>query len=578
MQESRTVLSKKIGYFVFILIGSVFVFFWMTQKDLAEQENILWTGSYVARLLGISLFVGALLGGTLCFFLYALAEGVWRKLLFRENSLFRDARRVGVRLEGLGIGKVYLFSFLLIALSWIPTYLAYYPAICAYDAPIQVGQAVEDYLVDHHPLVHTLLIRGFIYLGRGVFGDVNVGIGIYAVLQLLFLSAAFAYGIAALHRFHVRPLWQVLALLYCMFYPFHWYMSVTVTKDTVFTGFVVVMMVSMCELLLEGRNDLRVKGRDVLLFVAVMGVILFRNNGKYALMVMLVILFLALIVGRTTRRLWARILGNVLVAFLLGNVILSAVFTLSGAEQGDRREMLSMPIQQLARTMIYHGGVGVLPEDDDTMEDVDRALINDFLLDEAYRWYDADLADPVKAHTNTYVVRYRYEDFFSTYFHLLSEYPGDFINAGLAVNAGYLYPNDVSHAYINEQEGLVGRGYVQTYWFEADLVPRGIYKDSKWESLREALESWADRNAYLYLPVLKYIFVPGTYLYLYLILAGYLLIRREWRMLVPLAFVLGHYITLFLGPTVQLRYLYPVMVGWPFMALLHGKFENSAKG
>lgn len=573
MQESKTVLSKKIGYLVFALMGFVFVFFRMTGKDLAEQGNILWTSSYVVRLLGISLLAGAFLGMILCCFLYALAEGTWRKLFFRENSISRAVGRTSTYLERLGTGKVYVLSFLLVALSWVPAYLAYYPAICAYDSPIQVGQAVEDYLIDHHPLVHTLMIRGLIYLGRDVFGDANVGIGIYAALQLLFLAAVFAYGITALHRCHVRPLWQVLVLLYCMFYPFHWYMSVTMTKDTVFTGFVVLMTVAVCELLLEGRNNLQVKGKDIVLFLGVLGVILFRNNGKYALMVTLPVLFLALIIGRTMRRFWARLLGNVLLAFLLGNITLSAVFTLSGAQQGDRREMLSMPIQQLARTMIYHGGVGVLPEDDNTMEDVDRALINDFLLDEAYQWYRADFADPVKSHTNTYVVRYRYRDFFDTYFRLLSKYPGDFINAGLAVNAGYLYPNDVSHAHINEKEGLVGKGYVQTYWFEEDLVPRGIYKASKWESLREAMESWADRNAYLDLPILKYIFVPGTYLYLYLILAGYLLIRRDWRMLVPLSFVLGYYITLFLGPTVQLRYLYPVMVIWPFVALLHGKFE-----
>ena len=87
--------------------------------------------------------------------------------------------------------------------------------------------------------------------------------------------------------------------------------------------------------------------------------------------------------------------------------MLSAVFSATHAEQGDRREMLSMPIQQMARCMIYHGGVGVLPADDGTMSEQDRALVNDFILDEAYRDYDPGIADPVKRHTNTYVVRYR---------------------------------------------------------------------------------------------------------------------------------------------------------------------------
>ena len=77
--------------------------------------------------------------------------------------------------------------------------------------------------------------------------------------------------------------------------------------------------------------------------------------------------------------------------------------------------------------MIYHGGVSVLAEDDNTMDAADKALINDFILDEAYRDYDPGIADPVKRHTNTYVARYRSGEFIRVYLHLLTQYPGDMI-------------------------------------------------------------------------------------------------------------------------------------------------------
>ncbi len=613
MQETKALLPKKIGCLFYGLAGFLFVFFWKTEADLAERGNLLWTGEYLAGVLALSLSVGTVLGVSLCLFLYALAEGKGKRCPEgrtpkpgrkgqerieekptpedpmpegltqedpapkgrRRGSTLREwGHRASVWLEGQSAGRVFGGAFLLIAISWIPSYLAYYPAICSYDTPIQMGQVMGDGMNDHHPLVHTLLLRGMVFLGRDWFGEVNAGIALYAAVQLLFLAAALAYGVAVLHRFRVRTLWQVLVLFYGMFYPFHWYMAVTVTKDTVFTGFVVWMTVSMCALLLEERRGRWVGCSDVLFFLGTVGVVLFRNNGKYALMVALFFLSLSL-VRRQGRRRLLRIWGEMLAGLLTGSILLSAVFTLSGAEQGDRREMLSMPIQQLARTMLYHGGVGVLPEDDGTMEERDKALINDFLLDEGYRWYDADLADPVKRHTNTYVVRYRTKEFLETYFRLLGRYPGDFVNAALAVNAGYLSPGDRTHAHINEQDGLVGRGYVQTYWFEQDLTPRGFYKDSRWPELRSVLEDWADRNGYLDLPLLKYLFVPGSFLYLYLLLAGWRLLRREFRMLLPLAFVLGYYGTLFLGPTVQLRYLYPIMTILPFLALLH---KNSAKG
>ena len=51
------------------------------------------------------------------------------------------------------------------------------------------------------------------------------------------------------------------------------------------------------------------------------------------------------------------------------------------------------------------------------MDAADKALINDFILDEAYRDYDPGIADPVKRHTNTYVARYRSGEFIRVYLH-----------------------------------------------------------------------------------------------------------------------------------------------------------------
>lgn len=223
--------------------------------------------------------------------------------------------------------------------------------------------------------------------------------------------------------------------------------------------------------------------------------------------------------------------------------------------------------------MVYHGGIDVLSEDDNTLTESEKALINDFILGEAYRNYDPHISDPVKRYTNTYVARYRLKEFSLTYLKLLAEYPGDFLNAALEVNAGYIYPRDTSHAYINVSESRSGFGYVQICWAEDILNNRGIYKDSKFEAFLAPLERWADENSYLRVPVLKYLFVPGIWLWLYLLLFGFLCIARNGRLCIPLTLVFGYYGTLFLGPTVQLRYIYPVMTAYPFILLLYAKIS-----
>lgn len=547
--------ERPTAYILFVLMGFLFFFFCLTGKNLAAEGNILWTGRYLFRTLVLSLLGGGIAGAAVCFGLYRLAadrRGNGEKTVSRRNWPW---------------GAVFGGSFLLLVLGWLPGFLAYYPAICAYDSPTQVGQIAERSFIDHHPLAHTLLIKWAMDFGRSVLGSVNRGIAAYALLQVCLLAAVFAFGLLRLYRHGVRPLWLIVLLVLLMVFPFNTYMSVSVTKDTIFSAFFVLQVLSLYEMLDGYLPEKRITWRELLFFFSTLGMILFRNNGQYAFLVLTAVLFLIVLAGRKNRKWFGRMLLWSAAGLLAGNAALAALFQLTGAQQGDKREMLSMPIQQMARCMIYHGGVEVLPEDDNTMDEDDKALIRDFILDEGYREYDPVISDPVKRHTNTYVVRYRLKDFASAYFGLLAQYPGDFINAALALDAGYLYPADVTHATVNTMQNVSGMGYVQTRWAEEVFANYGIYKDSKWEWLHGQMERWADGNKYLDIPVLRYLFMPGIWVWLYLLLFGWLVIRREFARCLPLALLLGYYGTLLLGPAVQLRYIYPMMIAFPFVFL-----------
>lgn len=66
---------------------------------------------------------------------------------------------------------------------------------------------------------------------------------------------------------------------------------------------------------------------------------------------------MAIMLGKAERRMWRSVFLWSVAAFLAGNLLLTALFHITDAKQGDRREMLSIPIQQLART-----GVGILSD------------------------------------------------------------------------------------------------------------------------------------------------------------------------------------------------------------------------
>lgn len=572
--KSTELLSKKKGFFIFACIGFLCAFLWKAEKDLAITGNIFWTGKYILGILFFALIVGGGIGSLLCLFLYKTYEGKFAGI--RDKAVnFQPKINCELGLSKRKSWQVFAGSAALVLLSLLPVYLAYYPGICAYDTSIQLEQIVRANYIDHHPILHTLLLKWFLGIGN-VLGNATIGIGIYMALQVLTVACAFAYGVATLHHFKISEWVLVVVQLFFMLYPFHWYMSVTTTKDTLFTVFFLVQMVSLYGLLLE-----KDKGRWRNLFVGMymlgtVGMILLRNNGKYAMLVLLGILLLVILFGKKNRKLWLRISAISLMLFLLGNLILSGLFRATNAVQGDKREMLSMPIQQLARTMVYHGGLGMEESDDNTLTAEDKALINEFILYEKYRDYRPEISDPVKSFTNTYVVRYKAKEFISTYLSLLVRYPGDYVNAALAVNAGFLSPGDVSHATINQISGQPGLGYIQTTWVDEAMESQGVYKDSKWESLHRSLEKWADENGYLKLPILKYLFVPGTVLWAYLLLLGICLLKRAYNRLIPLSLVLGYYGTLILGPTVQLRYIYPLMVVLPLVWILSVKVKRNA--
>ncbi|MCI9141672.1 MAG: hypothetical protein HFH87_03500 [Lachnospiraceae bacterium] len=567
-REHADLISKPVSYASAGIVGFLFLFCCITGRDLALEGNILWTGMYTLRTLGLSIVLGGASGGGICFLLRkAASAGVENETGSRQQEgRGRNPEWLawlGERCSGIRAGRVFMVSLCLTFLAWIPAFLAYYPAICAYDMPVQLEQIAGDFYIDHHPIVHTLLIKWAMMAGELFPGDkaANGGIAVYSLMQMLLLASAFSFGTALLWRRKIRRIWMLVVQMLCMFYPFHWYMSISVTKDTIFSAFFVVQILALREIA-EGAKK---KSLWLLYFLATTGVILFRTNGRYALLILLVLLVPAFCFGKKRRCFWGKVFAVSLGAFLVGNVLLTVIFRVTDAEQGDRREMLSTPIQQLARTMVYHGGVGVLPEDDNTMEEADKKLIDDFTLNEAYRSYRPDFADPVKRNTNTSVVRYRTGEFIRTYLHLFTQYPGDFLNAVLAVDAGYLYPNDISHAWVNAQEGqAAGGGYAQTRW-DAAIENAGIYKDSKWPGLHEIMEKWANDNAYLKMPILKYLFVPGTWVWLYLGLAFWWQLRRKFGQCICLAPVLGYFLTLLLGPTVQLRYIYPIMIVFPFL-------------
>ncbi len=572
------------------LICILFFAFQFAEYDLQHGNMTQFTVLYVACLLIRSVLCGFALGAFLEYLpkLHArLSERVPRKKdtaatsansnsasassasassaserpAKKENALSRSALKLMDSRGG------FFLSWLVIFLCWLPYELAYYPGVCAYDAYIQIGQCISGQWNEHHPFLHTMLLNLFWQLGGHLKGGVTTGIGLFVLFQMLLLSLAFAGSVRILRRHGLKQHAALALLLIAALWPYNAFIAISVTKACLFSAALIPAGTLLLLLLRDGENSYAWTGEDWLLFCLLFPVIFFRNNARYAVAAALFACLIALLFSKTRKRLYARLAMNLGGALVIGLTVLAIVFQVAHITQGDRREMLSIPIQQFARTAKYHEA---------ELTDEELTDLSEMILNEAWRDYNPTLADPVKRHFNTYFVVHQPSRTAKLYLGLLAKYPEEFVGAVLAVDAGYLYVPDRTCLEIYDDSGESGLGFVQTRWAQ-EMYEYGVEKRSVLPGLRDLLERLTDENTLQRIPVLGPVFLPGYVLWAYLFLIAYLIRKRSVKTLPALILPLAYLGTLILGPTVQMRYLYPVWMLLPavFVSLFPEVYRSS---
>ena len=314
-----------------------------------------------------------------------------------------------------------------------------------------------------------------------------------------------------------------------------------------------------------------------------MGVLmlLFRNNAVYAFVVSVPILLWGMgrinneqngqkedgiWDGRTARKEYLCLSLAILVLFAVSAVSLKA---LTRAQSGSPREMLSVPLQQMAR-------VWVQEENGELLEPSLRQEMEKYISPEwGFSVYDPHLADPVKSRA---VIHDDPKGLIKTWIRLGMEYPGIYVDAFLDNSVGLWFLLDDTHARVYGIGTESGFGYLST---DNRTMPAGceIVEHSYLPGLRALMEKIVSDNEYENWPVVKFLFAPALYwwlLYLYVVMVLY---KRRYREVLPAVFLVVYYLTLLLSPTVLIRYMYPLVVTVPVIlsCLTSEKKEENVK-
>jgi len=457
--------------------------------------------------------------------------------------------------------RMFFFSWAMIFLCWLPAFFAYFPGIFSYDVPCQVVQAVEHTYSTHHPLIHTLFLYGSMRLGYRLSGGYTAGVALYTVMQMLLLSGCFAYFCysvntacntvmdAASSLFHWWPLLSAAFFALC---PIVHLLAISATKDTLFSGFLLVCGTCVWKLGTNPTDFLR-KKRNLLLFMGSAALMmLFRNNGVYGFLVMAAVLLLLF------RREWKKLSVACIAALLLYQGVNHMLIFACHASPGSIAEMLSIPLQQLSRTLDRY------PE---AFTDKERDTFFEIVPEEDAAQYYDHLADLVKMNFNEKAFKENPLRYVKLWVKIGMRRPGCYFNAFFATTLGYWYPDDIFHAYIYAAER---HGYLMTqHMGEIPNIGDTIVVDkhSFLPGLEQLYENMATWNLHQRLPVVSMLFAPGMHCWLLLFTIGFCVCQKCYGILPALALPFGLWLTLLLSPTVLMRYVFPITVFLPLMGI-----------
>lgn len=470
--------------------------------------------------------------------------------------------------EKKGYWQMWLFYGVVIFFCWLPVFLAYYPSVFAYDAEGQLYQVIAKDYSTHHPLLHTLFLGAFFKLG-GVVGSYQTGMALHSVVQMLLIAMAFAWALVWLYE-ERTPRWiRLILLLFFGLFPANSILALSTTKDVLFAALVLLYTLKLYRLVCSG--DLRAARAGAGDWVAFVGLavltLMFRNNAVHAFVVSVPIVYIGLrerkrragssveeteaqsgeTDGAVDRK-WLLAAAAVLLLFGLAFLSLKAG---TRAKNGSPREMLSVPLQQMAR-------VRVTAEeriDPAMQQELDKYIPAEWV----FAAYNPHLADPVK---NRAVIHDDPAGLIKIWIRLGLRFPIIYVDAFLDNSLGMWYLWDTSHAEIYGIGTESGFGYLST---DNRTMPAGceIVERSFLPGLRAFMERFVSDNAYQKLPFVRLLFAPALYwwlLWFYLVAAMY---HRKNREALPAVFLIAYYLTLLLSPTVIVRYLYPLMVTTP---------------
>ena len=447
--------------------------------------------------------------------------------------------------------KRFFLVWLLIFFAWIPVLLASYPGVYGYDSVFQINYYRSGRFSLHHPIAHSYLLGFFIVTLGDLLGSNEAGMCCYSVFQMLCLSATLAalYSVYISKRCNKVVSFGILLLL--MFLPTNAIMAMSATKDIFFSAFIALATMLLL-LVAEKPERLRSVKFDVALTAVFLALSIFRNQGKYVIIVCFAVAFPFL--WKYKKQLLIILVSSMVLLGIYNGPITTA---LGGVPAEPIKEMMSVPCTQLA---CAHNDYA------DQLTEEEIQSIKGYIA--KYWAYDrySGIADAFKGSLNVEKLKEDPLDFIRLWISVGLKCPTAYVDAFAKLTVGYWYPDmnyrnpKAFHPYWEYlPSGVLDKLDPDKYLLLDQTPVKGF------EDLHTWLYELTYKNDYQSQPIISMLFSSALPVWCILIALAYVLYKRLYRYLIPLAFLLMLLVTLLLGPVVLYRYVYPLQLAAPLV-------------
>ncbi|MFV0364550.1 MAG: DUF6020 family protein [Suipraeoptans sp.] len=454
-----------------------------------------------------------------------------------------------------------IIVYILIIAVWGIGLMASYPGVFAYDSIYQIQYIESGPVTSHHPVLHTYILGGLVKLGESVFGSAEIGGCIYSLIQMTIMAGIFTYMIKRMKGLLPDVVRIIVAICFAVI-PYNIILSFAATKDTLFAGVIFLVFIRTYDLVQNKEKFFKSKRSMTSYILLVFLMCALKNNGIYSFMVLAVIL--VLLIGKGYR---VKSLIISCAVILIWNVYTGPIYGLIGVESSYSLETINVPAQQLSRAMNH------APEN---ISDEDKQLIEEYVPD--WRGYVPRISDNTKNTFNKTLYESDKAEFIKLWIRIGLDNPGIYIDAWASLSIGYWYTD-----MIYPDPGTYFP-YLDYYNTDVSVVPNSqMYKQigraTLFPKLSERFEYFVNNVSEQNIPLYSLLFSPGIMFWIICFAIVKLIYERRYRLLIPLALLLGLWLTLILAPAMLFRYAYPLVIATPFVfAFMHLYDYNRLEG